>query len=113
MRKRQKLNEEMDSGGRESDRPDYPAYSDRWGDVVDPQSRRYDDYPGVGGGYGAGRRPSPSAQYDSAAMDPYASPPDDSSEDEFSESLYSLVGDELMDPNVSAAEKEVSLFINH
>jgi len=40
---------------------------------------------------------------------PYASPPDDSSEDEFSETLYSLVGDELMDPSVSAAEKEVSL----
>lgn len=39
---------------------------------------------------------------------PYDSPPpDESSEDEFSEALYNIVQSELSDPNVSVSEREV------
>ena len=95
---------------------DYDGYEDRWrdGDMRSPPGQRqkrgygdgqYGDFQGYGGDGGS---PSGAGRYNSPP-DPYASPPDDSSEDEFSETLYSLVGDELMDPTVSAAEKEVSL----
>jgi len=88
---------------------DYDMYNERWRSPSHTRPNyagndRYDGY----SGYGEGGR-DPPGPYDSPAPDPYASPPDDSSEDEFSETLYSLVGDELMDPSVSAAEKEVSL----
>ena len=95
----------------------YDGYDDRWGEgnrrspSGQRQKRGYggDDQYGDFQGYGDDGRSSPGAgRYDSPP-DPYASPPEDSSEDEFAETLYSLVGDELMDPNVSAAEKEVGV----
>lgn len=106
-------------GGDSPGRPyqDYDGYDERWRDngreMRSPPKHRqkrgysggngqYRDYPS----YGRDRSPAGGGTYGSPP-DPYASPPDDSSEDEFSETLYSLVGDELMDPNVSAAEKEV------
>lgn len=46
-------------------------------------------------------RLSPPGPYDSP-------PPDESSEDEFSEALVNMVQSELTDPNVSIAEKEVT-----
>ncbi|XP_067927807.1 uncharacterized protein [Watersipora subatra] len=108
-RKRQKMQEyEEDSYH------DYNGYDNRWRDGSGrspPGKRQKRGYTGSSqyGDYqhyrGSGRSPPGSKTYNSPP-DPYASPPDESSEDEFSETLYSLVGDELMDPNVSAAEKE-------
>lgn len=83
---------------------DYDNYDSRWGNgEMRSPSSRFRDYPST---YGGEDKPAP-GPYDSPGPDPYASPPDESSEDEFAETLYSLVGDELMDPNVSAADKEV------